>query len=170
MRVYIAAPLAMRSQVLELNDALSRSGLQTAATWPLTSPDTELNRPQAIALCNMIDADLDDTEAMIVLAHDANGETFAQFGQAVARGIPVVWVDGAPILSTNRVGVVHAATFEDAIVVLRSWAPLVDIRPRTPQTPNLHAQVEWARRVIMSLLLEATANLELEATEGAAAE
>lgn len=157
LRVYVASPFALREEVKALHGALRAAGLDPVARWPYgTEKEADLTTPMARELAARNDEDVDGSHALLVLARPAaGGEMFCEIARAVAARTPILWTGDRIILSTFREGVLRAASIEDAVAILVSWARLVE---RPFAMPD-----EWVRSAIRNAVLEAERGLDARA-------
>ena len=128
--VYVAAPFARFMDSFAVTNDLRAAGHTSTSWWIHAAYTTRgvealTDRSAAVALATN-DADVDRSDAMIVLAYPGEGgEMFCEMSRALARGIPVFYVGGRLVLSAFRPGVTRCASVADAIAALGAleWPP-----------------------------------------------
>ena len=116
LRVYVASNYLNAGVVRDLHDRLLSYGIQPTSSWATAARGPESPDPAVIARAiAQNDADIERSDAMIVIATERSGETFAEARHAIFRGIPVYWV-GRRILSAYRSGVVLCEDADDALI------------------------------------------------------
>jgi hypothetical protein len=96
--IYVAAPYRNAGQVRAVHRALERVGLRPTSRWAEVAGGAEDLEAMSIAVRERARLEnheaIERADALLVLADTQMGETLVEVGVAIARGVPIVWVDG----------------------------------------------------------------------------
>lgn len=133
MRVYVAAPYEDAMHVRAAHSDLIARGMTPTSRWAERAfglEDRTIDVAELRRLLARNHADVDASDAMLVLARDgAGGEMFVEAARAIACGLHVVW-RGRTILSSFAEGVIRVASTTSAINELERIARSPDFRRR----------------------------------------
>ncbi len=119
--VYVASSYQNAPYVRAVHEKLRAIRMEPSSSWAghANGPeprDLSVDALRAIAARN--DSDLLDSHAVLVIAHEQSGETFAELRLALERQLPVVYMGERRILSAYRPGVVRVESIVEALYAL----------------------------------------------------